>query len=247
MSDGKKIFGEDKPINAAEAARRKSKWRRLTASQWARAEAMWKTGNYTMDVIAAEFNVSVTALKHRFKKHNVRKGEDADRQSRAIAAQMESRQIAESEEAFKQIQKFKSDNLKYVEAVQRRAMTIFAKDIQEGKRHAASGSDFKALSDLMRLLKTGWEIGADVLHLDKEEMNDDSLPTLEITKLTDDDVEELRQTQLIEERELMGLGIDPENPDESIVDEEGIDEMIEDAPEEEDQTVVEEGDASPPA
>jgi hypothetical protein len=86
----------------------------------------------------------------------------------------------------------------------------------------------------MRLLKTGWEIGAEVLHLDKEEIGDDKLPTLEVTRMTDDDVQELRRVQEVEEKELLGLGIDPDNPDEvgdEIVDESELNHMIEEEPE----------------
>lgn len=206
--------------------------KRLTRPQWIRAEQMWASGDYTLQDLMKSFNVSKTALVRHFKKHEIKKGQDAEKHRKAIQAQLETRSVQAAEEAQNLIAQVKENNLKWSETLQKRIMLTVAQAMKDQKALATVKDDIKTLKEALQGIKLGYDIQASILHLDKEELNDDELPILEIVEMTADQVEEMRRVQAQEEADMMG---------EPALLESGLQGEAEDAEFSEDDDVIEEG------
>jgi hypothetical protein len=53
------------------------KYKRLSATEWAEASALWQTGEVTLGELSARFEVTERALQSHFKKHAIVKGSEA--------------------------------------------------------------------------------------------------------------------------------------------------------------------------
>lgn len=183
----------------------KSTAKRLTPQEWQEACRMWRSGEHTLNEIAATFDVQPAGLHKRFKRHNVIKGEHAQISEETLREELEKQSREQAEKIAQETAELKEFTLKAITLLQRRTMAEIAKASKDRKALAMITDDLKALNEAMKLIRTGYDTGHKLLGLDKIDGDkDDDLETLPLQVMTDEDVEELRRRQREEEAIMSG-------------------------------------------
>ena len=188
---------------SATATKEKRRYKRLTPTEWAEAEALWKTGGPTLEELAARFAVTVRALQAHFAKHGIRKGAAAAAlasavEERVLAAALPaedelSRRIrATKESAYRNAVKIEQLVLGQVEAAQNPGTAMGAVAALRALDLAATALD--------RTRRSRWA----ALGLDKGVPASGELPELPIRDLTEGEVEAIRAQQLAEDAATLG-------------------------------------------
>jgi AraC-like DNA-binding protein len=215
--------------------------KRLTPREYARAKTMWQSGDYSLKEISDAVGVSATALSRRFKRDSVSKGSDAKKVSAAVKRAIEKTSAAQAEELATAAHDIKMLALKSIELFNKKGYSDVAKCIRDNRPLAEIQGDLKALKIASEIVSMNYGTGARILGLDKDLNIDDTLPELQITLMTENDVADLREQQRREEAEANGE-IDDEDllgTELSADDLDALDEALDKEAAEEDEIVVE--------
>lgn len=204
----------------------------MTPAEFSKASKMWASGEYTLQDISDEVGVTVSWLSQKFKAAGIVRGQD-----QKIAQDIKKRALQMTiADAALELKKYVPDAQKIPvsgsNALMRKTLHIFQTLVESGKSIASADEEFKAILTAMKVLESGWKINKEVLKLDKEEVNENELPVLEIIRMTEKDVIEERARQLAEEAEFNGEGNFDDLP---LLGEDGLD-----SPDDEDD-IVDEG------
>lgn len=219
---------------------------KITEAEFKRACDKWASGNYTLQELSDEFGLTVPWLSQKFKKAGVTRGQDVK-----IARDAKKRALEISiADASVELRKYIVDAQKLPTSgsigLMRKALIDFQKLVEENKPLASKDDDFKTILTLMKILESGWKINKEIFKLDKDEVSEGDLPTLEIINMTEQDVIEERARQIAEEAEFSGSGQSDfaELPELGLEDDPGDDEEddIVDESGDDDDVIVEEGD-----
>ena len=181
--------------------------RRLTPKEWAKAETMYESGEYTLDQIGEEFGVHTITVQRHMKSKGIEKGSRADEVKRRLSDKMD-KEIDEDAEILKQrIKETKEEHYRLNKAVDGRITREIVLADQDGRQIATSINNFKALKLVAETLKITRENRYTILGLDAENGADDELPTLEVREMWEEEIEAIRNQQSDQAKE-MGLDED---------------------------------------
>lgn len=185
-----------------------------TVSEWAKAEALWATGDVTLEELAKMVGVSTTSVSLHMKKAGITKGEKADERRKAVSEKVAEEAMGDISEHAQRIKETKDEHYKASQSIAKLTLRELAKAQQEHTPFGAITPNLKALEVAMNILAKSQQARWQILGLDRPDAVDDTeLPSLEITELTADEIEELRQRNFNDPLEL-DLEFEDETADE---------------------------------
>lgn len=176
--------------------------RRLTPSEWAKAESLYESGDYSLDMIAVEFGVHVITVQRHMKTHGIEKGSRAASIKDRVADRMAEEAEAEASVTAKRIRETKEEHYRLNQAIDKRMVREVVTADAEGRSLATSGSLIKTLKMMAETLKITRENRYTVLGIIDNDTRDDELPTLEVRDMLEEEIEEIRAKQRSEAREM---------------------------------------------
>lgn len=178
--------------------------RRLTPKEWAKAESLYESGEYSLDKIAAEFGIHAITVHRHMKANGIEKGAKAaaikDRVSEKMAEEAES----EASLVAQRIRETKEEHYRINQAIDKRIVREMVSVESEGRSIATSLGVFKALKTAAETIKLTRENRYTVLGIIDNDTNDDELPTLEVRDMLEEEIEAIRDQQRAQALE-MGL------------------------------------------
>lgn len=213
--------------------------KRLTPREYAKAKTMWASGDYAMREISEAVGVTETALRRRFKRDGVERGQNAKKVAAAVHRSIEKTAAAQAEELASYAHEIKMVALKFNELMIKKAQADVVKSIRDGTPVGDRLNDFKAMSEASKVVSLNYTTAASILGFDKEMPDQQDLPEIQIKIMTEDDVKELRERQRKESAEARGEFEDL--PEEGELSEEELD-ALDDILEGGDDDIVVEGD-----
>lgn len=222
--------------------------KRLTATEWARAEAMWASGDYTLEKLSETFEITKQALVAHFKKHKVKKGSAQNKMREALERQLAAKQAKSAVEEAQFIENTRVEHAKYVENVSKRAMYLIGKAAQDGVRFEQILNDLKALEVTSRILSNNYSTLEKIIGLDKKNDLEEDMPILQVIEITADQIAKMREAQRDEDAEMQPILDDAEQSEAELLerikseensqgvheegfdDDDGYDEIVEEGP-----------------
>lgn len=182
--------------------------RRLTPKEWAKAETMYESGEFTLDQIADEFGVHTITVQRHMKSKGIEKGSRADAVKRRLNEKMD-KEIDEDAEVLKQrIKETKEEHYRLNKAIDGRLTREIVLTDQEGRQIASTINNVRALKLIAETLKITRENRYVILGVDAEGSAEDELPTLEVREMWEEEIEAIRNQQRAQAEE---MGLDEED------------------------------------
>ncbi len=188
--------------------------RRLTPKEWAKAESLYESGEYTLDQIAEEFGVHAITVHRHMKAHGVEKGAKAADVKGAVSDKIREEAEKDASIIAQRIQETKEEHYRLNQAIDKRIVREVVTAESEGRSVAASMNVIKTLKLMAETLKITRENRYTVLGITNDDVTDDELPALEVREMLDEEVEEIRDKQA---RQAVEMGILQDEQDDDIV------------------------------
>lgn len=166
---------------------------RLTPTQWAEAEALWASGEFTLTQLEERFGVRRETLSRRFKKKGIEKGRDMA--GRLVSEALKSDAEIRTRERLDRIENRRDQYDKWALTLAGLTMREIAEARREERPLAMAEGNIKALQRASVTLTKCWDVASRALNMDKTETDDDDLPSLMFGELTDSQVRQLRATE----------------------------------------------------
>ena len=199
---------------------------RMTPRQWAEAEALWESGEVTLDDLAKRFNKDRSAFVRYFKKHGIVKGSRAAARKEEVKEAVAAAGIDEATVLANRIRETKEDHYKMSSALAKLVWAEVLTAKKDEKPFSAIKDNLKALDNAMNVLMKARMERFAILGLNKDDYVDEGgLPELVISELTAAQIEELRNRD--EEGLEAGIAVIPETLQEEIEDEDEEDGIVE--------------------
>lgn len=193
-----------------------AKRRYPTALEWAEAEALWATGDVTLDDLAEIVGVSTTSVSLHMKKSKVTKGEKAEEHRKKVAEKVAEEALGDVSEHSQRIKETKDEHYQLSKAIAKLTWQEIKKAKQDRTPLGAIQPNLKSLEIAMNIIAKAQQARWQVLGLDRPDAVDDSeLPELVISELTATDIETLRERNFNDPLE---LDIDDEDEIEVLTD-----------------------------
>ncbi|WKZ86332.1 hypothetical protein N5B55_05100 [Ralstonia pickettii] len=171
----------------------KSKYARLTPKQWAEAEALWESGEVTLDDLAARFGKNRSVFSNHFAKTGITKGSKSEANKRRVAEEVAKAAISDSTVLAARIKETKEEHYKMATALAKLTWNEILQAKNDARPFSTAMNNLKALDNAMTVLKKAREERYAVLGLDRDDAVDENgLPELVISELTAEQVEALR-------------------------------------------------------
>lgn len=208
--EGLRVAEQKKTVNTIMEMRLKreqdalEKHQHLTKHQWAQIEALWMAGDVTIKELVARFGKHPDTFVAHFRKYGIKKG---SRNAEIKKAAEEATKAKARDDALilsERIKRTKEDHYKMSEAIGKLVFNEVLKAKQNGKEFRSIQSDVRALLTAAEALKKVREERWVTLGLDKDAVDEDTLPELVMSTMTPEQVEALRNAQKEDEAE-MGL------------------------------------------
>jgi len=168
---------------------------RLNANDFEKAAKMWASGDYTLDELSEKFGITPAALHRRFKRENIDKGSAKKALQSAINQSMENEAKSKAAELIEMVSQVKELHLKGSQMLSRRLLYEINEATKAKKPLASIRDDIRAIQDASKTLASNYQIAERVLRLDREETPDDDIPDLVVRRMTDHDVQQMRDAQ----------------------------------------------------
>lgn len=166
---------------------------RMTPKQWAEAEALWESGEVTLDDLCKRFGKNRTAFTRHFKKHSIVKGSKSAAAKEAVKEAVASAGIDDATVLANRIRETKEDHYKMTSAIAKLTWAEVLNAKKESRPFSAIKDNLKALEIGMNILEKARMERFAILGLDKSDfVDEDGLPELVISELTAAQIEELR-------------------------------------------------------
>ena len=193
----KKKTEEDKTATA------KSTRKRLSPKQWAEAEALWESGEFTLEDLSRKFGIAPNSIYVHMKKVGAEKGAKAAKHKAKVAEEVTKAATEEATILAARIRETKEDHYKMASGIAKLTWAEVLTAKQNNVPIATIANNVKALDGAMTVLAKARIERFAVLGLDKDhDDDDDGLPELLISELTADQIEELRNRDFSEFVEL---------------------------------------------
>lgn len=186
----------------------KATTRRVTPKEWAKAEAMYESGDYTLEQISEELGVHLITVQRHMSKEGIEKGARADEIKRRAAEKMDAAVDEDAEVLRQRIKETKEEHYRLNKVVDGRVRREMVMSEQEGRQ--PSLNVIKTLKLMADTLKVTRENRYAILGIDNDHSADDELPTLEVREMWEEEVEAIRNRQDEQAKE-MGLEVTDES------------------------------------
>jgi hypothetical protein len=212
----------------------KKKPNNLSPKDYSEAKSMWKSGNYTLKVLAEKFGISVTAFNRRFKRDNIKKGCEADRHQKAVEEILKSSSTPIEANTASIIAERQEFVHRVIEHFGKRSANIIMTCSKENKPLASVSEDLKALQVAQKIVSDGWDVTAKMFGLDKNQSKIKKLTELKIDVLSEEALKEIKEAQRSQESDPIDEPFQIEHDIEMVEDKivSIADEIIEDVDEE---------------
>lgn len=172
---------------------------KLTGAQWERICTLWELGETKLSQITAEYGVSKQAVIKHFKKNGIVGGSRKGEIKTAIVSGVAAATVAATVPTFVDKRKQRIEDTReqhYMAATYLSQLTnkILTEALKASRTPASVKEDLKALRYASALQEQSFRIRMDVLNAN-DEIDEQELPTLEISDLTDQDIADLRNKQ----------------------------------------------------
>lgn len=212
--------------------------KRLTPREYAKAKAMWASGDYSVREISEAVGVTETALRRRFKRDGIERGQNAKKVAAAVHRSIEKTAASQAEELASYAHEIKMVALKFNELMIKKAQADVVKSIRDSTPIGDRLNDFKAMSEASKVVNLNYATAASILGFDKEVPDAQELPEIQIKIMTEEDVKEIREQQRREAAEARGEFDELEDGELSDEELENLDSILEGG----DDDIVVEGD-----
>lgn len=161
---------------------------------------MWRSGQYTLDEIAAKMDRSRVTLLRLYNAEGVTKGEHSEQHEKRITEAVEAAGAAEVAELAKRIQNTKEDHYKMSQALSKLVWQLIATCKKEGKSFQTISSDLKALRYASAILSDCRMERFALLGMNNKESEDDKDPEdLVIREITKEEIQENLKKQIVDD------------------------------------------------
>lgn len=163
-------------------------------SVWAEAEALWATGDVTLQELAEFVGVSTTSVSLHMKQKNISKGEKAEERRKKIAEKVESSSLGSISEHSARIKETKDEHYNMSKGIALLTWKTIKDAQTSGTPFGAIQPHLKSLEIAMNVLTKAQQSRWQVLGLDRPDAVDsEDLPDLVISELTAEEMEALRE------------------------------------------------------
>ena len=187
--------------------------RRVTPKEWAKAEAMYESGDYTLEQISEELGVHLITVQRHMTRTGTEKGARVSETKRRTAEKMDAEIDSDAEVLRQRIKETKEEHYRLNKVIDGRVRREFVLAEQEGRQPSINA--VKTLKLMAETLKVTRESRYAILGIDKEGGADDELPTLEVREMWEEEVEAIRNRQ---DEQAGEMGADVDVDDESELD-----------------------------
>lgn len=181
--------------------------KQLQGKEWTDACDMWQSGRFTLSEISDKYDITVSALHRRFKRNGIEKGAHADLEKKAISQVIQDR-VKDSEELGRVITEVRELNLKGSIMISKRVLLEIKRATDNNKALSTIENNIKSLERAAKVLNTNYNTAEKILHLDHEDDDSEELPELQVVRMTQADVNALREEQERSVKELTGEDIE---------------------------------------
>lgn len=165
----------------------------MSVKQWAEAEALWESGDVTLDQLAAKFSRNRSTFQRYFTDKGIKRGSSAAEHAKGVKEAVAAAAIDESTVLASRIRETKEEHYKMASGLSRLIWSEVLKAREGGHAMATILNNVKALDVVATALKKTREERWAILGLDKEDfLDEDGLPELVVSELTAEQVEALR-------------------------------------------------------
>lgn len=172
---------------------------RLKPAEWAKACALWESGEVTLKDLHEEFGMTVEAFSRKFKREGIERGVKAHEHADKIRDEMGKVLRGDAKVHAERVSQAKEDYFNWFYGLGRMTMHEIVKAGKEKRAVATTLPNLKALEKAAQVMKISREQVWPVLGLDKDDDVDfDDFPDLPITEMTAQDIEAIQRKQLDE-------------------------------------------------
>lgn len=193
---------------------------RLTPKQWAEAEALWESGEVTLDDLASKFGKSRATMQRHFRQHGIHRGANAEANKAIIKKAVQDTAIDDATILANRIRETKEDHYKMATAIAKLTWSEIMTAKKEEKPLSQIKDNLKSLESAMKILAAARAERYALLGLNADiEDDDEGLPELVISELTAEQIEEMRKkdeddlADMVIPSEIEGLEDEPSMPD----------------------------------
>lgn len=167
--------------------------KRLSPKQWAEAEALWESGEFTLVDLSRKFGITTNSIYAHMKKVGIEKGAKAAKHKAKVAEEVTKAATEDATILAARVRETKEEHYKMATGIAKLTWAEVLTAKQNNVPMATIANNVKALDNAMTVLAKARVERFAVLGLDKDNDNDDDgLPELLISELTADQIEELR-------------------------------------------------------
>ncbi|GAL22958.1 hypothetical protein JCM19235_1259 [Vibrio maritimus] len=181
--------------------------KRMTPKDWIRAEAMYESGDFSLEQIAKEFGVHKITIQRHMKSKGIEKGAAAKKIKEAVEKRMEEAAAEEVDITAQRISEVKERHFTLASTIDKKITREIIEAEKEGRPIATAHNNIKTYKLMAETLKLTRDAEYQVLGI-TDEVNDDELPTLEVREMLDDEIAEIRDGQKEQAKE-MGMLEEP--------------------------------------
>lgn len=168
----------------------------IKESVWREIEILWESGEVTLKQLEERYGRPYDTFVAHFRKRGIKKGSRAEELRRVVKKHVEEEAQSEAAIIAERIRKTKEEHYKMSEAIAKLTFAELMKMRKEEKRFRDCQQDIKTLLLAAEALKRVREERWVTLGLDKDVVDENSLPDLVLRRMTDEDVEQMRAQQM---------------------------------------------------
>lgn len=180
---------------------------RLSQAQWREIELLWESGDITLKELSEKYGKSTDTIYAHFKSKGIKRGARAEELRKIADSLAKQKAQEESHIISERIRNTKEQHYKMAEAIGKLVFKEVLQVQSSGSKYREIQQDLKSLHVAMETLKKVREERWVVLGLDKDVVDEDSLPELIMSTMTAEQAQALRDAQ---EEDDDFLGIDDE-------------------------------------
>lgn len=154
----------------------------------------WAEGRFaTMEELASHYEVPVAKLRERFKRNGIRKGQAIEEYNKRLQEELAQRAAEDAKVLADRIRETKEEHYKMATGISKLVWAEVLTAKQKSAPFATIKENLKSLAIAMKTLSDARVERFAVLGLDKEDKDDDdTLPELLVSELTQEQIEEIR-------------------------------------------------------
>lgn len=169
----------------------------LTPAEWAEAEALWESGEVTLDDLNKRFGIAATTISRHMTRKGIIKGANAHLHAMAIKEKVLEVALGDSTKLAAKIAEMNDRYVNWYEMLAKMSMSELAVAKKGGKKFETAAGNLKAIGQVLTNIKTCREESWKLYGIDKEKDDgSDNLPELPINDLTEQEIGVLRNAQI---------------------------------------------------